>query len=285
MFSRKIIYTGLSIFLVVDFILAGIIFQSQNRRLKIVFLNIGQGDGILIEQGSNQILIDGGPSSQKELEELGKFIPFWDRKIEIIIATHPDQDHITGLIGVMKHYKVGEAIDNSARSSSYVYQKYLKTIQEKHIQRLRGRRGMNIKMADANLKILYPGNILENNPRDTNADSLVAKLIYKQDSFLFTGDFPTEEDTKIFQSGVNLMARILKVAHHGSKYATSDAFLDKVKPQVAVISVGKNNHYGHPTPEVLNRLKKRNIKILRTDKMGDIEYDCDVDRNFCYRGI
>ena len=282
MIRRKIIYGSLGSLLIISFILAGVIYSASNQKLKVVFLNIGQGDAILIEQGSKQILIDGGPSSQKELEELGKYIPFWDRKIEVVIATHPDQDHITGLIGVIKNYQIGVVIDNGAQSSSRVYQKYLRVVREKHCQHLKGRRGMKIKLAQADLDLLYPGNNLVNNPRDTNADSIVAKLIYGKDTFLFTGDFPTEEDEKIFQSGVNLKARILKVAHHGSKYATSTAFLKKVQPQEAVISVGEHNRYGHPTAEVLKRLRDENIKILRTDKLGDIQYQCNNLNQLCY---
>ncbi len=283
MLNRKIIYSSLIILTILVLILASMISTFFQQEIKVVFLNIGQGDAILIEQGSNQILIDGGPNEQKELEELGKYIPFWDHKIEIVIATHPDQDHITGLIGVIKNYQVGAIIDNGAKSSSQVYQKYLKVVKAKHCPHLKGKRNLNIKMTQASLAIIYPGNNLENNPRDTNADSIVAKLIYGKNSFLFTGDFPTEEDQKIFQSGVNLKARILKVAHHGSKYATSAAFLEHVQPKEAVISVGRNNRYGHPTAEVLNRLKNKKIKILRTDELGDIEYQCNNLNQFCYR--
>ncbi len=281
--KRKITYSLLIGLAIVAIILASIISTFSQQKIKIVFLDIGQGDAILIEQGSNQILIDGGPNEQRELEELGKYIPFWDRKIEVVIATHPDQDHITGLIGVIKNYQVGVVIDNGAQSSSQVYQKYLKVVQAKHCPHLRGREGMKIKMLQANLAILYPGDKLENNPHNTNADSIVTKLTYGKNSFLFTGDFPTEEDQKIFQSGVNLKANILKVAHHGSKYATSTAFLEQVQPKEAVISVGKNNRYSHPTAEVLNRLKEKNIKIFRTDKLGDIEYQCDNLTELCYR--
>ena len=283
MHKRKIIYSLLIILVILAIILAGMISTFSQQEIKVVFLNIGQGDAILIEQGSKQILIDGGPNEQKELEELGKYIPFWDRKIEVVIATHPDQDHITGLMGVLKNYQVGVVIDNGAQSSSQVYQKYLATVRKESCPHLKGRREMKIKLSSADLNLLYPGDDLENNPQDTNADSIVAKLIYGKNSFLFTGDFPTEEDEKIFQSGVNLSARILKVAHHGSKYATSTAFLEQVQPQEAVISVGKNNRYGHPTVEVLNRLKKENIKILRTDQLGDIKYQCDSVNQFCYR--
>ncbi|HRY82284.1 MAG TPA: ComEC/Rec2 family competence protein [Candidatus Moranbacteria bacterium] len=279
MFSKKYLYFLLTFLLIISLILAGIIFYSQNQKLKVVFFDVGQGDAILISKGDNQILIDGGPSGKIEMEKLGKYIPFWDRKIELIIATHPDQDHIGGLISAMENYKIGKVIDNGVENDSQVYKKYLEIIANKNIERLKGKRGMNIKMKDADLKILYPNYVLENPPtggsKDTNTDSLVAKLNYGENSFLFTGDFPTEKDQDIFNSGADLSANVLRVAHHGSKYATSEEFLSEVSPTEAIISVGKNNSYGHPAPEILDRLKAKNINILRTDEVGDIEYDCE----------
>lgn len=253
--------------------MAGIIFHSQNLKTKIVFLDVGQGDSILIEQGEYQILVDGGPDGQKVMEKLGKYIPFWDRKIEMIIATHPDQDHIAGLTEIMNHYQVGQVIDNGAESDSAIFQKYLDVIRQKNINRLRGSVGMDIKLANADLEILYPGKNLANDKNDTNPDSIVSKFASGQNSFLLTGDFPTERDENLFSLQEDLSAKVLKVAHHGSKYATSEMFLEKVKPEEAIISVGKNNRYGHPAAEVLDRLKAKNIKILRTDEKGDIVYD------------
>ena len=274
MSKRKIVYSLILFLLIISLIFLGVIYNRQNQKLKVIFLDIGQGDAILIEKGSNQILIDGGPSGQKELEKLGKYIPFWDRKIEIVIATHPDQDHIAGLIDVMERYKIGKIIDTGAKSDSQVYKKYLETIDEKKIQRIQGEKDLNIKVGEADLKILYPGKILEDNPKDTNADSIVAKLIFGENSFLFTGDFPTEKDRVIFGSQVDLSAKVLKVSHHGSKYATSEEFLNKVDPQEAIISCGKNNKYGHPAQEVVDRLNSHKINVFRTDERGDIEYDC-----------
>jgi competence protein ComEC len=279
--KRKIIYSLLLILFVISLILWGAIFYSQNQKLKIVFFDIGQGDAILISQGQNQILIDGGPDAQKMLEKLGEYMPFWDRKVEIVVATHPDQDHIDGLIGVMKNYKIGEVVDNSATSDSQVFKNYLNLMEENKIPRLKGEKGMKIKFSGAELEILYPGKDLENNPKDTNADSLVVKLAYGPNSFLFTGDFPSEKDEKLFEGNSDLSARVLKVAHHGSKYSTSAQFLEKVHPVEAVISVGKDNRYGHPAPEILDRLKNNNIKVLRTDEMGDIVYNCDDSKKMC----
>ena len=274
MSKKRIIYSLILVLLIISLVLFGIIYNRQNQKLKIIFLDVGQGDSILIEKGSNQILIDGGPSGQKEMEKLGQYIPFWDRKIEIIIATHPDQDHIGGLIDVMEKYNIGKVIDNGVENDSQVYIKYLEIINGKNIERLKGESGMNIKMGEVVLEILYPGKKLENNPKDTNADSIVAKLIYGKDSFLFTGDFPTEKDAELFNFQPNLSAKVLKIAHHGSKHATSEEFLNKINPQSAVISCGKNNKYGHPASEVLDRLKAKNITVFRTDEVGDIKYDC-----------
>ncbi|MFA6160127.1 MAG: ComEC/Rec2 family competence protein [Parcubacteria group bacterium] len=274
MFHKKHIYFFLIFLFAISLILAGVIWHSQNQKIKIIFFDVGQGDAIMISLGQNQILIDGGPSGQKEMEKLGKYIPFWDRKIEIVIATHPDQDHIGGLIDVMKNYKIGKIIDNSVENDSRVYKNYLEIIENKKIERLKGKEGMNIKIKDANLEILYPNSVLQNNPKDTNSDSIVAKLTYGQNSFLFTGDFPIEKEFALISSSLDLNSRVLKVSHHGSKNATSQEFLNKVSPIDAIISVGKNNSYGHPAGELLERLKAKKINILRTDEKGDIEYIC-----------
>ena len=289
MSNRKSLYVILLFLSILCLILAGIIFHSRKQELTVSFLDVGQGDAILIQEGSKQILIDGGPNGQVLLEKLGKYVPFWDRNIEVIIATHPDQDHIDGLIDAMNAYGVSEVIDNSAESDSQVYKKYLETIGEKNIPRIKGQAGMNIKISDeVDLEILYPGEILENNPKDTNADSIVAKLTYGENSFLLTGDLTTKGEQDLIKSLGNLgtkspigdlvpklHSQFLKVGHHGSKYSTSEEFLEKVAPRDAVISVGKNNRYGHPADEVINRLNGNKINVLRTDKIGDILYSCD----------
>lgn len=271
--ERKITYSIIFSLFVIFLVLAGMIAQTESKNLKVIFLNVGQGDATLIEQGDKQILIDGGPDGKVVMEELGKYIPFWDREIEAVIATHPDADHITGLISVMENYKVDAVIDNAARSDSQAYQKYLNIIKQKDIPRLRGKSGMNLRLDAAKLAVLYPCDSLENNPNDTNADSIVAKLETGKNSFLLTGDFPTEKDQALLSAGFDLRADVLKVSHHGSKAATSQTFLDAVKPTEAVISVGQGNCYGHPTAEVLDRLRADRIKILRTDERGDVEYD------------
>ena len=274
--NRKIVYISITILFIISLILAGMVWYGKSQELKIIFLDVGQGDAILIEQGSNQILIDGGPSGQILMEKLGKYVPFWDREIETVIATHPDQDHIEGLVGVMKNYKVDALIEGTEQSESQLYKNYEALIGEKQIQKIPAISGVKIKLDQAEMEILSPrGTVPTAVVSDTNAYSIVAKLVFGKNSFLFTGDFPDTEERKILQENVDLSARVLKVAHHGSKYASTAEFLDSVHPQDAVISVGQKNRFGHPNPETLNRLQERGINIFRTDESGDIEYQCE----------
>jgi competence protein ComEC len=273
--NKKALYLILLTLAIIAAILAGIIWYQQKQELKVVFFDVGQGDAILIQQGSNQILIDGGPDGKKVMEKLGEYVPFWDRNIEVVIATHPDEDHIDGLIDVMENYNIGEVIDDGVDVDSQVYKKYKDVISQKNINCIEGKRGMEIKLSDnTKLEILSPdGTQDKSNPKDTNSSSIISKLTSGGNTFLFTGDLTIEGEQELFSKNLDLRARVLKVAHHGSKYATSDEFLDKVQPQEAVISVGKNNRYGHPSEDVIKRLESHKIIIKRTDNQGDIEYD------------
>lgn len=275
MSNRKALYLILLTLAIIAAILAGIIWYQQKEETKVVFFDVGQGDAILIERGSNQILIDGGPDGKRVMEKLGEYVPFWDRQIEIVIATHPDEDHIDGLVDVMENYRIGEVIDNGVETDTQIYKKYKEVIATKNIDHIEGKTGMEIKLADnTKLEILSPdGTQDKNNPKDTNISSIVSKLVSGDNSFLFTGDLTTEGEQILLSKNSGLRSRVLKVAHHGSKYATSDNFLNKVQPQEAVISVGKNNRYGHPAGEVLDRLSAHKIIIKRTDEAGDVGYD------------
>ncbi|EKE11863.1 MAG: hypothetical protein ACD_15C00011G0002 [uncultured bacterium] len=273
--SRKLKYISIVILLVFSLILAAIIFYEKNQEMKIIFLDVGQGDAILIEQGSNQILIDGGPSEQILLEKLGKYVPFWDRKIELVIATHPDQDHIQGLMGALKNYQVENLMETTIRSESQLYQKYEELIQNRSISKIMPDSETTVRIGGAEMSILSPlGLVPDSIVKDTNSFSIVSRLVFGDSSFLFTGDLPEKEELKLVKREVDVRSNVLKVAHHGSKYSSSDDFLKKVHPREAIISSGKNNRFGHPSMEAMERLKSNNIEILRTDEMGDIVYAC-----------
>jgi len=284
--NRKLIYSSLGILLTFGLIFFGVTSNAQSQKLQVVFLDVGQGDAILISEGEKQILIDGGMSGQKLLEKLGEYVPFWDRKIDVVIATHPDADHISGLVDVLKNYSVDEVIESGAESQSQVFGTMEKIISDKKVEKQIARRGMKIKLSDdANLEIFSPTDDIVNNLKkdDTNSASIVAKLTYGENSFLFTGDFPLELESQLVSANLPLSSDVLKVSHHGSKSATSVQFIDHVKPKDAVISVGKDNRYGHPTAEVLERLKNNKIEILRTDILGDVVYSCASAREQCTR--
>ncbi len=280
---RKTIYFSLIFLLVVGAILAGVIFHTRNQKLQVAFFDVGQGDAILISQGSRQILIDGGPSGQKLMEKLGEYVPFWDREIEAIISTHPDADHISGLVDAMKNYTVDQAIESGAKSEAQVFGAYEKIIKEKNIEKQIAARGMKIKISGgAELEIFHPESSMKNiAQKDTNEASVTAKLSFGENSFLFTGDLPVTVENQLMNDNLPLFANVLKISHHGSKSATSAQFLDLVHPQEAIISVGKNNRYGHPAAETLGRLNNKNIKILRTDESGDVVYVCANAHSKC----
>lgn len=281
--NRKIIYSILCAILVLALILAGIIFSIRSNSFKVVFLDVGQGDAILIEQGNNQVLIDGGKDGKLLLEKLGKYVPFWDRNIEMMVATHPDQDHIGGLVDVLKSYNVRNVLETNAQSDSQIYKKLEDEIAAKGAQKIEAKKDVSIRFpGGAVVEVLFPLDSLpEAVDNASNDHSVVLKLTYGENTFLFTGDLPTTVENKILSENINLRADILKVAHHGSKYATSNEFLEAVKPIDAIISVGKNNSYGHPNPEVLQRLLEYKANILRTDEMGDISYQCQNLNDKC----
>lgn len=257
-------------------ILLVIILHGKSVPLQVIFLDVGQGDSILISEGSQQILIDGGKDGKLLLEKLGKYVPFWDRKIEAIIETHPDADHIGGLIDVLSVYQVDAILETKMQSESQTFKKLEDLISENKIEKIEAKKDVIIRFADgAVAEILYPfESVTDINGGDTNMYSVVVKLTVGENKFLLTGDLPATEENKLLENEIDISAQFLKVSHHGSKYATSSDFLDAVKPQEAIISVGKNNSYGHPNQEVLQRLLQHRINILRTDESGDIVYDC-----------
>lgn len=232
----------------------GIFIVEQNRDLRVSFFDVGQGDAILIQKAGQQILIDGGPN-KKILAKLGQVMPFWDKNIELIISTHPDADHLAGLNYVLARYQVNLILETDIKCETQICQKWQSFDQPRKIAQI----GQQIKLAP-NWLI----NIL------SVKESIVAKMLYQDKSFLFAGDAGFETEKELIGQNFNLKSDVLKISHHGSKNSTSQEFLQEVAPEIAVISVGKNNQYSHPSSETLERLK--NIKILRTDLLGDIEF-------------
>ncbi|MDD5551949.1 MAG: MBL fold metallo-hydrolase [Candidatus Pacebacteria bacterium] len=246
--------------------------QVSESIVEVNFFDVGEGDSILIEMpNSNQIIIDGG-LSQDVVSKIAKEMPFFDRKIEMIILTHPDKDHVTGLFEVFDVFEVEKVLMPEIKGKEEkkeLYVNFKEAVREE---------GSKIIFAKQGQKISFPGEVYflifwpakDFFSSDINDFSIVGKLIFEETSFLFTGDISDKIEEKLILDNFLLKSDILKVAHHGSKYSTSDKFLAEIIPGVAVISVGKNS-YGHPTREVLERLEKYDIKTLRTDKNKDIK--------------
>lgn len=250
----------------------------NNKYLKVVFLDVGQGDAIYIEApNKKQILIDGGPDV-KLLSSLAKVMPFADRSIDMLIATHLDMDHIGGFPLLLDNYKVNMIIENGATSTSDISTSLEKKVQKKKIKKVIAKRGMHIILDEKKniyLDILFPDRDISN--LESNDGSIVAKLIYNENSFLFTGDASIYAENLIEwnEKDSTLNSDVLKLGHHGSRTSSSILWLEKVSPQIAIISVNKNNKYGHPHTELLDRLLQLHIPFLSTAQEGSIIFKSD----------
>ncbi len=245
---------------------------EKGNIVTVAILDVGQGDGIYIKApGGNEVLIDGGPS-KKILAELGELMPFWDRSIDLLILSHPHTDHINGLVEVLKRFQVAGVLESAPAYSNPSYPEWYREIGLDKIPALVAKRGEVVELAPGvTLEILSPNkNYVSEYLSNVHESMVVARLVYASTSILFTGDMEEELERELIVSGVDLRADVLKIGHHGSKTSTSEEFLRAVQPKLAVISVGKGNTYGHPTREVLDRLARHNIPVLRTDEKGTI---------------
>jgi len=243
--------------------------------LHVDFLDVGQGDSMFIQtyQG-NQIVIDGGPDD-KVLTQLGKVMPFWDRTIDLLILTHPDADHVSGLSDILKRYRVKKVLMTNEAAPTAAYKEFVKLVDEKHVERIHAEMGERIWLDSATVfDVFYPPNKVEDQGLSTNNTGIVGELIFGKTKVLFTADDDSIVED-LLRSEYNLHADILKVGHHGSKHSNSAEFIQAVSPKYAVIEVGAKNTYGHPTKEALDNLAAANVKVFRTDLDGLVEFTSD----------
>ncbi len=252
-------------------------------KLHVSFFDVGQGDAILIQTPSHQnILIDGGPDPQKINLELSKKLPFWDRTIDLMISTQPQADHVTGLVEILQRYKVKQVLEPGVPYDSSIYQEWLKLVDEGQIKHEIARAGQVIDLGNGiKLEVLNPpAELLQGTSHDVDNNGVVIKLSWGKVSFLFTADIREEAEFELIRQRANLRSTLLKVAHHGSKTSTSLQFLAAVDLEIAVISVGADNPFGHPSPEVVERLVDRlgDDKVYLTSKNGTIEFITDGEK-------
>ena len=247
----------------------------SDGKLHVTFLDVGQGDAIFIRTPSGrQVLIDGGPSDTALLSQLGQRMPFWDRSIDLVLLTHPESDHVTGLIAVLERYRVDTVVFREMALDSATYERWLEAVEAEGATVYEGRAGLHLAL-DPGLEmvVLHPGARLAD---DANNNSVVTRLTHGEISLLLPGDIEAEVEVNLVgaQHAVSrLRSTVLKVSHHGSCSSTTQAFLDAVDPETAIISVGADNRFGHPCDEVLERLS--GLPVYRTDEHGSVEVISD----------
>jgi competence protein ComEC len=298
------------VYFIVPLILAIFIFlwQRYDNQLRLVMCDVGQGDAILVKKGNVEILMDTGPS-EKVLSCLSQQMPFWDNKIELVLISHWQKDHAGSLESILKRYQVGTLAVTPIEIEAIKRLPINKTVEIGGVKLVGVKAGDSLKLGLLKLKVLWPymmevlpgqtPSMVDQTQRlspqtvssvnstsldsrqkaektevfpenDDNQQAMVVEGSYKNRSFLLTSDVSTREELAILGLGVITPAEVLKVAHHGSKFSTGSEFLAVVRPQIALVSVGKNNTYGHPTPEALRRLDEVKAKIFRSDLEGTV---------------
>lgn len=251
--------------------------SPESNSIKIVFMDVGQGDAtlVLMPEGK-QMLIDGGPDDSV-LQQLGKYMPAFDNKIETVILTHPHADHLTGLNKVLEKYKVDKIYEGQGTSDSATFKRWKEEIKNQKIADITASSNREIDLGNSiSFDVLAAGTGSQNN------SSVVGRLEYKNTAVMMTGDAEVEAQTSLCTlASDRLVSDVLKVAHHGSSTGSVDCFLQKVAPDYAVISVGRDNKYGHPHAAALELLNRYTKNILRTDQRGSIVCESDGEKVAC----
>lgn len=301
---KKHIYFGIALFLALTIL---IIKDYPDNNFRIIACDVDQGDAFLITHKNNQVLIDGGKGSAV-LDCLGRYMPFWDRDIELVVLTHPQLDHYGGLIEVFKSYDVDNVLISSLESGNQEYQVLENLIVSSQARIIRPDVGKKIGVGLIHLDIVHPSQkfVSENSvknknmgledavnmggdylgsretSRDPNDFSIVLEISFGEFDAVFTGDIGPEVSEEIIASVVLESAEYIKVPHHGSRNGLSKSLLEKLNPEIAVISVGKNS-FGHPHKEVLDMLVNTGVRVFRTDLDGDVVVVSDGERYWVER--
>jgi beta-lactamase superfamily II metal-dependent hydrolase len=251
---------------------------SDGGTLTVAFLDIGQGDSILLRSpGGMTMLIDGGNSDRDAREVIIPQLQAWGAdKLDVMISTQPDADHMGGLPGVLENFPVVTVAFSGQVHTTKTYERFLTDVRDLNVSTIKVRTGTAIPFDPAlTIEVVWPEEEFVQDEDDRNNASVVFRLTYGQVSFLFTGDAEGPAERAILTSGAGVNSTILKVGHHGSRTSTSEDFLAAIDPQIAVISAGEGNQYGHPHQEVLDRLNRAGVQVYRTDLSGTITITTD----------
>lgn len=236
--------------------------------VEVHYIDVGQGDAILIETGEDSLLIDAGENNKGSV--VADYLKSQDiTELDYVIGTHPHSDHIGGLDTIINTFPVTTVIMPAITHNTKTFEDVLNAIEAKNLKITKPLVGNEYQIGPAQFTIIAPNSSTYD---DLNDYSVGIKLTYGNTSFVFTGDAGSLSEKEMLTNGIDLSADVLKLAHHGSAYSSTADFLDAVSPTYAIISVGTDNEYGHPHPEVLQAMKDRNIKVYRTDKQGTVVF-------------
>lgn len=254
--------------------------EAPDETLTVAFLDVGQGDAIYIEApNGRQMLIDGGPSRQV-LRELGAMTPWYDRSIDVVLATHPDKDHISGLVDVLDQYRVGAVLVGGARSDTGLYTswKRRRASDARTVHRVHA--GQSVRISPrVHFDVLFPPRPAAPARMDRNSASVVGRLVYGDTAFLLSGDVPKAIERYLARRyGTHLESDVLKVGHHGSDTSSAPAWIGWSDPAYAVISAGKDNRHGHPHTQVVKRLKRFGANVVQTKQRGTVVFESDGEQ-------
>ncbi|MGH4118935.1 ComEC/Rec2 family competence protein [Clostridium sp.] len=240
--------------------------KAVTGELKVHFIDVGQADSILVQQGNSSMLIDAGNNGDAQVIQNyldSKGVSFLDA----VIGTHVHEDHIGSMDYIINSFNVGKVYFPKQTSTTKTFKDFVSAVQNNGLKLTVPTVGSTFKIGDATVTVLAPNGI---EYEDANDYSIVVKITFGNTSFLLTGDAEAESENQMLSKGLDLSATVLKVSHHGSRSSTGISFLDGVNPKYAVISVGKGNSYGHPTEETMSRLKAKDIPVYRTDENGTV---------------
>ncbi len=276
--ARPALYLALLLLLATVFVWGAVLPDlGRDGRLHVTVLDVGQGDAILVQSPEgHRVLVDGGPDPRLLLDHLSTRLPLGARRLDVVVLTHTDADHLDGLLGLPGKYPVGAVLDPELPTDSPNYARWRELLQDKGIRLYTARAGMEVRLGELTVDVLHPPEpLLEGTRRDTNNNGVVVRIRYRRATVLLTADIQEEAEAYLLRHVPDLGSTVLKVAHHGSATSTTEEFLAATSPSVAVISLGADNSYGHPNPQVLARLKERVAYVLQTAERGTVELITD----------
>ncbi len=279
-------YGGLLVLALVVVLIWSAVGTLPDGKLHLYVLDVGQGDALLLRTpGGRVILVDGGPDPLILTSHLGRILPFWQRRIDLVVATHGDSDHLSGLVPVVERYRVGHVMEPADMGANALIDQWHASLQAADVEVIPAAHGQRVHFGeDIILEVLHPpANATRTGESDDNKNSVVLRIRMGRCALLLTGDIDTQTEERLLDRGLLSQATLLKVSHHGAGDSTSARFLSVVKPKIAVISVGEDNRFNHPSDRVLQELQTMDCDVLRTDLHGTIEYVTDGKQSWIKR--